>query len=135
MSCRPSSRSSRAGSTGSVCRVPTTSTQGNPSSSKFRVSRIGPQLLNILESTAEMYFRPVDMCGAGIHAHQGEGVLVTPPDPASAVCPAANQLTAANLNVEYDDREATGNGPAWTGMSCISGLDREHRSRDDPTKR
>jgi preprotein translocase subunit SecD len=86
------------------------------------------QLLNTLEQTAEMYFRPVECAGPTYSPTKVKGKTVAPPTTAP-VCPAANQLTATALNVNTSSGDVQGNVPAWSGMSAYPSP-----KNDDPTK-
>jgi preprotein translocase subunit SecD len=95
-----------------------TNTQGNQVVVEVPGLNNRQQLLTTLSQTAEMYFRPVECAGPSYTATKVKGATTKPPSNASAVCPAANQLTATALNVNTSTGQPAGTVQPWTGMSA-----------------
>ena len=76
------------------------------------------QLLNVLQQTAELLFRPV-LCASPAYTPPKvtKGKTAPSPGPLPTACPAANQLTAANLNVSTTTQAAQNNVQPWATLA------------------
>jgi preprotein translocase subunit SecD len=75
-------------------------------------------LLNVIQQTAQMQFRPV-LCAGPAYSPPAtkKGQKPASPGPLPTSCPTANQLSAANLNVNTSTGTPQGSPAAWTDLS------------------
>ena len=76
------------------------------------------KIISVIAQTAELLFRPV-LCAAPAYTppKATPGKPVASPGPLPTACPAANQLTAANLAVSTSTSQPTQNPAPWTTLA------------------
>jgi preprotein translocase subunit SecD len=76
------------------------------------------QIINTIQQTAELLFRPVLCAGPDYTPPAAtKGKPAKSPGPLPTSCPASNQLTAGNLNVNTSTGDPQASPPAWTALA------------------